>query len=558
MWRELSADRRVWAAGVALMLMVQAWRLGGEARQDTQTVDEGIHLTAGYTYLRSGETRIDREHPPLARLLCALPLWWLGVDPKFDSPTWRDKLMVEHSKLVVNGQRGVEPERLVTAARGGTMLLCLLLTLTAAWWTPARLGAAAGWLALLLVGLDPNLNAHGHLVTTDLGAAFTCLLACIGFERMLRVGSWRSVAWAGLALGAALATKYSMVFLVPAFLLLTLAARLPWRRMVPQWAVLLAIALGVVALIYAPETARAMKAQPLQREVDEGGVLNTTLRWMGTRLGVPAHPYLVGLGMLGAHQGAGHPAFLMGEVYAGGKWQYFPVAFLVKTPLGSLLLLALCLPMLRRENWAEWRVFAIPLALFWIMAVTSGINIGLRHLLPVYPLSFVLAAGLLGQRGGAVYGKAFVVAMVLGCGLLGVESARIAGHDLAFFNLAVGGPENGGEYLVDSNLDWGQSLKELREWVGQRRVEDVCLSYFGTAPMMLYGFSECGIVPQEKLDEGERPDRRYMAISVTFLQGVYHKREWYGWLRARKPVAKVGYSIYVYDAEDLLPVYLRR
>lgn len=552
MWRRLGQSRAAWLAGLALLVGLQAARLYTQASLETQTVDEGIHLSSGYTFLKTGEYSLDKEHPPLARLMCAVPLWLIGVDPRLDAQTWRDKWMMDHGKAIIWQQKGIAPETVMLAARCGTIVLALLLSLSVALWTRSRFGIGAGWLAAALVTLEPNLNAHGHLVTTDLGAALTVFLAVIAFDRLVRTGACADALWAGLALGAAAATKFSTLFLVPAFVVVWVVARRPWRELGTRCVPVALIAVLVVLASYGPASLVPADAAPLEDQVEEGGALNTTLRYVGKHWGVRAHPYLVGLGLLGAHQTTGHPAFLMGEVYQGGKWEFFPVAFLAKTPLGALLLILIALPLLRKAPIAEWRAIIVPLVLLWGLAVTAGINIGLRHILPVYPLTYALAAGLYGKYGEPAYARTFAAAGGLAIALLAYESGRMAGRDLAFFNLAAGGPERGGQMLVDSNIDWGQSLGELRRWLGTRKPADVCLVYFGTAPIAYYGFNECAITPTEEIRKGYKLERRYAAISVTLLQGVYHKREWYTWLRERKPAARVGESIYVYDVEDLM------
>lgn len=557
MWPRLKQSHGAWLAGLALLIGLQAARLYHEAKLETQTVDEGIHLGAGYTFLRTGEYALDKEHPPLARLVCAVPLWALDVDPKLDAETWRDKWMADHGKAIIWTQKGIPPEKVMLAARCGTIVLTLLLSLAVALWVRSRFGGAAGWLAAALITLEPNLNAHGHLVTTDMGAALTVFAACIAFDRLLRTGARVDAAWTGLALGAAAATKFSTLFLIPAFVVLWLAARRPWRELATRGAPAALIAAAVVLLSYGPASMVPADSAPLKDQVAEGGAVNSTLRYVGRHWGVPAHPYLVGLGMLGAHQTTGHPAFLMGEVYQGGKWQFFPIAFLTKTPVGALLLIVLALPLLWKAPFAEWRTLAVPLVLLWAIGISSSINIGLRHILPVYPLMYTLAAGLYGKYGQVLYGRAWLAAGVLAVALAAYESARMAGHDLAFFNMAAGGPERGGQILVDSNIDWGQSLGELHTWLGSRKPDDVCLVYFGTAPIEHYGFSLCAIAPTEEIRKGNKLERRYAAISVTLLQGVYHKREWYTWLRERKPIARVGESIYVYDVYDLVREDLR-
>jgi hypothetical protein len=185
------------------------------------------------------------------------------------------------------------------------------------------------------------------------------------------------------------------------------------------------------------------------------------------------------------------------------------------------------------------------LALGVLAAVTSKMNIGLRHILPLYPLVFLVAAKavselLAGRR------KTYSVALVALCLYQFVESARIYPHYLAYFNQLAGGPGHGHEFLVDSNLDWGQDLKGLKEWMDAHEVKRINLSYFGTADPAYYGI-ECthlygapffakGLVGKPRLPG-------YVAVSLTNLRfGTWYFEP----LLQREPVAVIGYSIYVY------------
>jgi hypothetical protein len=130
--------------------------------------------------------------------------------------------------------------------------------------------------------------------------------------------------------------------------------------------------------------------------------------------------------------------------------------------------------------------------------------------------------------------------------LLVIESLTIYPHYLAFFNFASGGPGNGPHYLVDSNIDWGQDVIKLRDWLRERGIPKVAICYFGRADLTTYGLPFDWLPRTSDLAEWEKLDG-YAAASVTALQGVYVPPDELGYLRARTPVAKIGYSIYVYD-----------
>ncbi len=554
-WHRLITNRKLWLGCLLALAATQFARQFYAAATETQTFDESIHIGAGYSFLRSGDYSYDPEHPPLGRVLATLPLLALDLDPKFDTEGWRIRDLRRYGQALLYRQPKVRAETILLVSRTVPILLTVALTLLVGFWARARFGPGAGLLAAVLAALEPNLAAHGHIVTTDLPATVTVFLACVAFERMLRRRTWLDVVWLGLALGAAFSSKFSAVFLAPSFLIVCAMTRRAGFD-----ALLKTASAGVLALLalmasYGPATLR-VNPSPWADEalrVDAGLVARVLAGSPTLHRYVVAHPLWRGMNIITGHQDHGHHSYMLGEISEGGRRDYFPFAFLVKTPLGTLLLILLTLPLLRRMDWDPHLALVVPLVVFWSLCISARINIGLRHLLPVYPLMFVLAAGWFATRARAFYGKATPALAAVALVLLAGESAAIAPHDLAFFNSAAGGPANGPNLLVDSNLDWGQDLANLRRWLGPDRQKNVCLVYFGLTDVTYYGFRECGLPMTSEIRAGYEPDRRWAAISATALAGVYYKREWFEWLRERRPAARVGWSIYVYDVNDLRP-----
>jgi 4-amino-4-deoxy-L-arabinose transferase-like glycosyltransferase len=229
-----------------------------------------------------------------------------------------------------------------------------------------------------------------------------------------------------------------------------------------------------------------------------------------------------------------------------GWWYYFPVVFAVKTPLAVLSLLALAAVVgLRPKNLRKipfhWVVLLLPPLVYFALCMRSHINLGLRHLLPVYPFLYVAIAAVLMRAARPVR----VLSLVLMLGLA-VESLAIYPHYLAFFNAAAGGPDNGPRYLVDSNLDWGQDLKNLKIYLDSHHIDKLCISYFGRSSMEYYKFEYMDL-PKTGQTQARAEADCVGAISATALQDVYIGSGSYSWLRERKPMAKIGYSIYLYD-----------
>jgi hypothetical protein len=263
--------------------------------------------------------------------------------------------------------------------------------------------------------------------------------------------------------------------------------------------------------------------------------------------------------------GGGTPAFFLGQYGSGGWWAYFPVAFAIKTPLPTLLLLiaALALWLRRRTGGAHDEALLgslctlLPILVYWGLAVTSSFNIGYRHLLPTLPFAYVLAgwqlAGLL-QRDGRR--RQWALALLGGAlAWLAVGTVVVAPHYLAFFNAIAGGPDGGYRYLVDSNLDWGQDLPGLARYVEEEGLERVYLSWFGAAHPEAYGlpfhplpgFWRFGGDAAVYGYNPYAPEPGTYAISASNLQGVaLSDRDTYAWFRTQTPIARIGHSIHIY------------
>jgi hypothetical protein len=287
--------------------------------------------------------------------------------------------------------------------------------------------------------------------------------------------------------------------------------------------------------------------------VDRSTTVGTIMAEVGKKLGLPAHPYLVGLNDFAVHDREGHHAYLMGMWSEQGWWYYFPVVFAVKTPAAVLILLGLCvaagLVALARagpRRWRirevpfEWMVLLLPPLVYFALCMRSHVNIGVRHILPVYPFLFIALAAALTRRA---WGKRALGVLAL---VLAVESVAIYPHYLAFFNGFAGGPDNGPRYLVDSNLDWGQDLNNLKKYLAAHDMKRLCICYFGRARLQYYKIDYLYLPRTAETAEREKMDC-VAAISATQLQGAYVGKDAFAWLRARQPMAKIGYSIYLYD-----------
>jgi len=476
---------------------------------DSAAFDEVIHLPAGIVQLKTGDLRLAPDHPPLARLWAALPSAFLPVvlpDPNREA--FRTGEFVAVGREVLEGN-----PRLPLLMLGRLMVVALLLALLLLVRAAARslFGADAGLLALAVASLSPSLLAHGHLVTTDLPAALLFLAVLLAFARLGERLSLGRLAAAAVLLAALVLTKYSWPIVLPALLAMgVLAAVSRGVRIVSLAGVAAScglVAWGAVWACYGfrfspfrgPRAAEARMHVPFQTGIpavtshaeswetvlrDSRGVPYTGptagfARWVRRHRILP-EAWIYGV-MLLKKMSYPRTAFFHGEI--GPGWAaYFPVAFLIKSPLPELLLGALGLAAIaaRRASPRDpllasgLAVFAVSYGVF---AVLATMNIGERHLLPLHPI-LAVAAGAGAAWARARWGKALLLALVL---WLGAEIALIHPNELGYFNETVGGFRNGWRWLADSNVDWGQDLARLARWTKENGDPEVKLAYFGAA-----------------------------------------------------------------------------
>jgi hypothetical protein len=492
-----------------------------------------------------------------------------------------------------------DADRLLFWARVPVVLLSLLIGLGV--WFAARdlYGWKAGWLALILYLFNPDLLAHGQLVTTDLAVAGFLFLAVYAFFRCLRRLSIGNLLFACLMVGGALLAKFSGVLVFPMMALVGLAwafsprpieFALPKRevrklaarpsKLLSASAVILITALFGLLLIWAsygfrqqlspdPEIARQVSRLPLTSGL-VGSLVEQAHEWS---LVPEGYSY----GFLKALESTERRvAFLHGERSGQGWWYYFLVTFLIKTPLPLIILILLAGIFIRRygASWETEAMLLLPMGLYWLITLTSNLNIGHRHLLPIYPFLIVFVAKLANvftpqpaqtnevskttRRGK--FNKLAIACALLVAWNIG-ETLFIYPHFLSYFNQIAGGPANGYRWLVDSNLDWGQDLKGLAQYVKEHPADPFYLSYFGSAKSTYYGLDARwlpGYNPETKYRQDVVPFERVrsgatVAVSATSLQGAYlTDREFPGIeqfmarLRQLEPIERIGYSILIY------------
>lgn len=497
------------AALLVLHVGLALWAAGGES----VTADEILHVTGGYFYNRYGDFRLQPENGVLPQRWAALPAWLSGAPspPLENNIYWRtsDASVMGHQLFYETGH---DHWPMLMAARTMIVIFSAGTGLLIFCWSRALFGTAAGFLALIFFALCPNILAHAALATSDTVSIFFLLAAAGAFWRHLCAPTLPSGALSAVVFGLACVAKYSAALLLPMFALLliwrvvtekTPAERRRWLVRTPL--TILGHGAATVLIIWAfydfRYTAFAPGVppadhfiRPWEQVLPVIGLHGRVVEFCRTWKLLP-EAFLYGYAWV-IESVQARAAYLAGDYSTSGWVSFFPLAFLWKTPL-ALLAATVCGLGVVLRRWAGNRTLigrdslaVAPLlvlfAVYWAFSLTSKLNIGHRHILPTYPVLFILAGGLAapGVFTGA-WRAVLPMALVLG---QVAANARVAPHYLAYFNEIAGGPDEGYRHLVDSSLDWGQDLPGLKTWLDEHASgEPAFLSYFGTGEPAYYG-----------------------------------------------------------------------
>jgi hypothetical protein len=496
MLEKLRARRgKVEAAGVALLLIILGLQLFFSVRQQSQTWDEANHIFAGYMSWKTADFGLNPEHPPLVKLFATAPLLSMHlVVPELQNRFFKEEAFLSGKDFLYGNDADAILIRVRLAAAIFT-LFCALLVFVG---TREMFGTGAAFVALALLAFDPNLIAHGAYVTTDSGASCFMFATIYAFYRYVKVPSWQRLLLVGLALGIALAIKHSAVLLFPSLLLLAIIELLRRRfadkdnkspknfgkqalRTVLSLAVITVISLAILWAFYGfryRARPNGLELNPTFAEYTKGLkpgqalLINTA-----ARLRLLPESYLYGMADV---MMTSYASYVLGKTYPQSVWFYFPVVFVIKSTLAflALFLMMLFAIVTRRLNrWREILFLTVPPLLYFLVAMNSGTNIGVRHILPVY----VFLAALAGGAAWALISRsrkwAYVVAALL---LFHITSSALTfPHYIPYSNELWGGPGNTYKYLSDSNIDWAEQLKETKQYLDAHGIKDCWFVYFG-------------------------------------------------------------------------------
>jgi len=575
---------------------------------EANTMDELAHTPSGYSYIIKKDMRLNPEHPPLLKDLSGLSVW-LGSKITNDPIYFPDKVKSWTQDL--NGQwdfgreflfrNNNNADNIIFFARLPMIMIMLLLGYYVFRWTRELYGNRASLFSLFLYSLSPAFIANGRLVTTDVVAATAFFISIYYFIKWIQKQNKKNLIIAGLVFGIALLTKFSLVLLIPYFVLTTIIWAIINRKFIKPVIGLILIGIIGMALVW-PIYQFHTWNYPAERQIADA---EANLKTFGDRFLAdpviwasdkpilrPYAQFFTGLLMVVQRASGGNTTYFLGEISRTAWPHYFPFVFLIKVPLSLLILILIAFisvkshPKLRKTKILLKKYFTefallLFFVIYWYTSVTSNLNIGVRHVLPTFPIIYILVSGQinkwLNSYSGPLlekiklnskkefksfkmiswvhfkaYSKYAIIIILFAWYAFG--TIKIYPHFLTYFNELIGGSSQGYKYVTDSNLDWGQDLKRLTEFVDQNNIDKIYVDYFGGDSLNYRLGAKYQPWWGDKNPE-ELPSNSWLAISATFLQGgkgvpnpEYHEKTgYYNWLNQYEPVTVIGNSIFVYQ-----------
>lgn len=500
------------------------------------TYDEHVHLVSGYSYFKTTDYTMNGfGHPPLAEMWSAVPL--LFMSPSFQSthPFWSDILAYQYafSDLFMYHNR-VDAEKMLFAGRFMILLLSLALGFMIFLWSRKLFGDNPALIAVFLWSFSPAFLAHGTLITTDMVITLTYFMFFYFLWRLYTEKATLTLRLlTGASLGLLMISKFSAVAVFPAAGLIILYqlkyAKIGMKRVLADLVFVVPAAIVTMLIVYQFVPLTSFYIPGLQKMM--GGILQ------------------------------GRSTFLMGQYSTSGWLYYFPVVFLLKTPIPFIVLAvaALFSRNLRTRNIAFFLL--IPALVYFGMSCFSKVQIGYRHIMPALPFLTVLISGLFYEM------RKTIVRVIAGALLIwyALGTAYAYPWYVSYFNEYIGKADNGYLYLTDSNLDWGQGMKELSKYLKSRNISSVIMCYFGVSDPHYYGikYRPVGFIdtisdgsstplaralrPGDIIDFSKEPATLFV-ISATNLQATYYAdKNIFGFLKEIKPDRIIANSMFVYD-----------
>lgn len=577
----LTGSRKKTAFGVIALLLVLLAELSSTVHRQSLSWDEGDHIFAGYISLKHSDYGLNPEHPPLVKMLATLPLMNLKLYvPPIQNRYFKTEAFFDGRDMIFNSGPENSADKIIFRVRMAAATLTLLLGLIVFAAGREMFGTAAGLLALTLLVFEPNIIAHGAYVTTDIGSTCFVFATIFAFYRYWKHPGLFRLVLVGLAAGLALASKHSTILLFPMLFLLSIYELWskaganhaePFQRKalraVQAFATITVISLIVLWAFYGFRY--AARPDGLQINPPLAAILHDLKPHDAMLLGLAAQLHLLPesyiYGLADVRSVADFmPSYIFGKVYAHGVWFYFPVAFLIKSTLAFLAFVGLIgfALLSKKLRWSREVVYlTIPPAFYFLIAIVTTLNIGIRHVIMVYVYLSILAAGTAIQLVRTNRKWLYVTAALVAFHIF--ASVRAYPLYIPYANELWGGSSATAKYLTDSNTDWAQQLKSVKQYLDKRGTKECWFAYFA-APAIRpssYGIP-CKLLPTadtmwfgEQLDVPTTIEGPVLisAGSLTGFELGSNVLNPYAQIQKMTPTTVIDHGVYVFDGTFQIP-----
>lgn len=512
------------------------------AKTDSQTTDEAVHLSAGYTYLARNDFRYNPEHPPLIKELAALPLLILKPHIPDDSLQWSKAGNFYYDSWKENREFGDEllyqsgnnVDQILFWCRVPIIILTLLLGLTIFLIAIRLWGWLGGLFPLVMYVFDPTVTAHGHLITTDIGISLGILLSVWAFWCFLNRPNYKNIIWLGLAIGIAFLSKFTAIILVPIILVLFILYILKQKfcildivKLLVKIIIAIIISWFVIWAGYRFNTNLLPISLQISRAI---AIANSSIRPL-----IIPRDFYKGLFMVVGHAGGGHSSFLLGQISNSGWWYYFPVLILFKTVPIELLIIFISIIVLYslRSHNSLAKFLLVAAIVYLAVAMLTKADLGIRHILPIYPLLFIITGVLTKLKQNKIQ-----EIMIIGLLILQIISwVRIQPYDLSYYNIFARGSYSGWKIAGDSNLDWGGDIKRIKKYIIDNQINSpfVDYSWDGESALDYYG------IKRQPIAQFSPSSKDFIILSADIMHDPK-----YIWLKNRVPFARPTPGTFVY------------
>jgi hypothetical protein len=554
-----------------------AVNLVSQAARKSLTNDELVHIPSAHRHLIAGDFRLNPEHPPLAKLWAALPLPFVHLrytepQPRTNQDFLRFTLEYSSEFWQLNDQSWWA---ITFWARAAMIVVTLGLGGLIFIYARTFFSLRAAVIAVAIFSLEPTMLAHGWIVHTDVPAAFAYLLFFFGLQKYLMQPTFRRAIWFGVAAGIALVTKFSLAIVAPVFLLVLIYGALRARALEPSKLKRLAqMGFATITSFVLVNAAYFFQHPPLAPQDSNwisiyGGsplAAQKTINLLNVFSKVVPTYYLFGIYTVYVHNRLGHPSSLLGSYGLYGWWSYFPVTFALKTSIPFLVLSVAAIV------WAAWATLSrreliwlpslLAIALFLGMSIFSHINIGIRHIIPIFPFLFLLAGAFLDRVLKTRHVRVVMIIVAVLFGWMIWDAGVGYRNYISFTNSLTFGRQNW-EVLSDSNVEWGEEIGDLAEYLHQQGEPRImaAMAAAGMTPR-LEGLEIAGYAPRDL----QLSRTRYVAIGASYLNGSTvgadltdengvrlteeQRVNYFSKYRTLKPERVFGNSIYLYRKSD--------